>query len=136
MILHSIPNTISKLEVRRWAKKFAPSYANIFMAEWETGALARCTKKPLHYFRFLDDIFGIWTYSQLDFQNFIDTLNSHDPSIKIKFEISESSIDFLETSVFKGPEFNSEQQLHTKIPMHFCTKQAFTQHTHIKEIQK
>lgn len=26
-------------------KKFAPAYANIFMAEWETSALAACDKK-------------------------------------------------------------------------------------------
>lgn len=28
-------------------KKFAPSYANIFMAEWETEALKKCDKWPL-----------------------------------------------------------------------------------------
>ncbi|KAM4540300.1 calpain-3-like [Fundulus diaphanus] len=39
-------------------KKFAPAYANIFMAEWEAGALESCSKAPLHYYRYLDDIWG------------------------------------------------------------------------------
>ncbi len=32
-------------------KKFAPSYANIFMAAWEQKALASFRLKPLAYFR-------------------------------------------------------------------------------------
>lgn len=96
-------------------KKFAPSYANIFMAEWEAGALARCPQKPIHYYRFLDDIFGIWTYSTSDFYKFIDTLNSHDPTIKVKFTISETTVEFLDTSVFKDPDFQINQKLQTKV---------------------
>lgn len=96
-------------------KKFAPSYANIFMAEWEAGALERCPKKPLHYWRYLDDIFGVWTHSLAEFQQFISVLNSHDLSIKTKSSIHESSIDFLDTSVYKGPTFLLDQQLHIKV---------------------
>ena len=44
-------------------KKFAPNYANIFMAKWEEEALKQARKQPLVYFRFLDDIFIIWTHS-------------------------------------------------------------------------
>lgn len=96
-------------------KKFAPSYANIFMAEWETEALARSPLKPLHYYRFLDDIFGIWTYSLSVFDTFIDTLNSHDPTIKAKFTISETTVEFLDTSVFKDPNFQTNHKLQTKV---------------------
>ena len=39
-------------------QKYAPNYANIFMAEWERQALVKCLKKPLMYSRYLDDIFG------------------------------------------------------------------------------
>lgn len=70
-------------------KKFAPSYANIFMAQWEEEALTRCPKQPLHYFRFLDDIFGIWTHTKEDFVHFVNILNSHDPSIKLKHVLDE-----------------------------------------------
>lgn len=37
-------------------KRFAPSYANIFMANWEEEALAKCPKQPLHYLRYLGDL--------------------------------------------------------------------------------
>ncbi|KAE8277735.1 hypothetical protein D5F01_LYC24245 [Larimichthys crocea] len=50
-------------------QRFAPSYANIYMSEWEREALAKCTHKPLIYLRFLDDIFGIWTHDIEHFQN-------------------------------------------------------------------
>jgi hypothetical protein len=48
-------------------KKFAPGYANIFMAEFEDKALQKCTKKPAAYLRYLDDIFIIWEHSEEDF---------------------------------------------------------------------
>ena len=47
-------------------KKFAPNYANIFMAKWEKEALKKCPKEPQVYFRFLDDIFIIWPHSRDD----------------------------------------------------------------------
>lgn len=52
-------------------KKFAPAYANIFMANWEEGALSKCPKKPLYFLRYLDDIWGIWTHSEGDFNQFL-----------------------------------------------------------------
>ena len=42
-------------------KKFAPNYANLFLSEWEEKALEKCPKKPECYFRYLDDIFIIWS---------------------------------------------------------------------------
>ena len=38
-------------------KKFAPSYANIFMADWEESALEKAPLKPLHYYRLLNVFF-------------------------------------------------------------------------------
>lgn len=96
-------------------KKFAPAYANIFMAYWEEEALAKCKKKPAYYLRYLDDIWGIWTGSGEEFQEFVAILNSHDSSIKLKTQISENSIDFLDTTVFKGPDFAKTNKLDIKV---------------------
>ena len=96
-------------------KKFAPAYANIFMAEWEEAALASCPKKPLHYFRFLDDIWGVWPHSREEFEGFLTVLNTHNPSITIKSTCSTSSVDFLDTTTFKGPEFPSTSLLDIKV---------------------
>lgn len=86
-------------------KKFAPSYANIFMAEWERSALSSASKRPHSYYRFLDDIWGVWTYSMDDFIEFTDHLNRHQRSIKIKYTIDANEVNFLDVVSFKGPDF-------------------------------
>lgn len=96
-------------------KKFAPAYANIFMAEWEEAALGKCPKKPFFYVRYLDDIFGIWTHSQEEFAEFIQILDTHDPSIRLKHKLDHNSIDFLDTTVYKGESFPRDQNLDIKV---------------------
>lgn len=96
-------------------KKFAPAYANIFMAEWETAALDKCIKKPLHYYRFLDDIWGVWQHSEQDFEMFLKTLNDHNASIRLKSTISKTSIDFLDTTTFKGTNFINDHKLDIRV---------------------
>lgn len=96
-------------------KRFAPSYANIYMANWEEEALAKCEKKPFCYLRYLDDIWGIWTGTLKEFDKFLDTLNSHDSSIKLKSEINKDSIQFLDTTIFKGPQYTHTHRLDIKV---------------------
>lgn len=96
-------------------KRFAPAYANIFMACWEEEALAKCLKKPLHYLRYLDDIWGIWIDSMEEFEEFMNILNSHDSSIQLKYEIHQQSINFLDTTIYKGPAFHQTQKVDIKV---------------------
>lgn len=96
-------------------KKFAPAYANIFMADWEEAALNKCEKKPFTYLRYLDDIFGIWNHSEEEFKKFINTLDTHDPSIRLKYDFDHQSIDFLDTTVYKGQPFHNQQTLDIKV---------------------
>ena len=96
-------------------KKFAPEYADIFMANWEEGALSKCPLKPLSYLRFLDDIFIIWPHSEEDFQQFFDILNNHMATVKLKSTIHQTSIDFLDVTIFKGPTFRKNQTLDSKV---------------------
>jgi hypothetical protein len=96
-------------------KKFAPAYANIDMAIFEEEVLNTSSKKPLAYFRFLDDIFLIWQHSLDDFKEFFNKLNNHRESIKFQYNISETSVDFLDVTVYKGNKFKHEQTLDTKV---------------------
>ena len=96
-------------------KKFAPNYANIFMAKWESEALIKCPQKPMVYLRYLDDIFIIWEHGEDNFWKFYDILNSHAKSIKLKATINQNSIDFLDVTVFKGPAFTNTGILDTKV---------------------
>ena len=96
-------------------QRFAPSYANLYMSEWEREALNKCPLQPLLYLRFLDDIFGIWPHSLSQFTDFCAILNSHHPSIKITHTISPDSINFLDTTVFFSITGPQHKTLHTKV---------------------
>lgn len=96
-------------------KRFAPSYANIFMAKWEEGALAAWPIKPLHYYRFLDDIWGVWLGSEQDFKEFINHINQFHESIKVKYTLHPSEINFLDTITYKGKDFIHTRQLQTRV---------------------
>ena len=96
-------------------KKFAPNYANIFLAEWERTALLQCPLKPTCFLRFLDDIFIIWPYSLAEFGTFFEILNNNHPTIKLKSTIDLYSTNFLDITIFKGPTYNSSRILDTKV---------------------
>lgn len=96
-------------------KRFAPSYANIFMARWEEAALAAWDIKPLHYYRFLDDIWGVWSGTQEEFKQFAAHLNQFNQSIKIKYTLHESEVNFLDTITFKGEEFLNTFKLDVRV---------------------
>ncbi|KAL7383965.1 hypothetical protein ABVT39_021509 [Epinephelus coioides] len=68
-------------------KKFAPAYANLYMADWERTIFPKCPKLPMFYCRCLDDIFGVWTHTEADFKQFISTLNGHHDSIHVKYNL-------------------------------------------------
>jgi hypothetical protein len=96
-------------------KKFAPNYANIFMAKWEKEALEKCPKQPACYYRYLDDIFIIWPHSKAEFNEFFQILNSHHDSINLKATINENEVNFLDVTVFKGNKFKQEGTLDTRV---------------------
>ena len=60
-------------------KKFAPSYANIFMADWEEKVIEKAPHKPENWDRFLDDIFLIWNHGIEKLNEFFKILNNDDP---------------------------------------------------------
>ena len=62
------------------------------------------------YLRYIDDLFLIWTGTKEQFKDFITNLNNQHSSIKFSFEISDISIDFLDTTVYI-----KNRRLHTTI---------------------
>ena len=95
-------------------KRYAPSFANIFMANLEDEVLRKAKCKPLAMFRFIDDIFFIWNHSRDELTEFINLCNTHDNSIKIDCNINETSVDFLDVTIFKGSGFSNHNILDTK----------------------
>lgn len=96
-------------------KRFAPSYANIYMAQWEETLFPRCPKLPLSYLRFLDDMWKVLQRGLQEFQIFLQALNSHHASIGVKSVINKPAVDFLDTTVYKGPNFHKTGQLDFKV---------------------
>ena len=60
--------------------RMAPSYANLFLAKFETDALSRAPFQP--WARYISDIFMIWTRSVQDLNTFTSFLNDILPTIK------------------------------------------------------
>lgn len=96
-------------------KKFAPAYANIYMAHWEETVFEKCPKLPTNYFRYLDDIWGTWTHTLEEFKHFINILNTHHRNITVKYTTHNEQIDFLDTTTYKGPTFYQTHTLDTKV---------------------
>lgn len=130
-------NSIFYLLVKGTAmgKKFAPEYTNIFMVAWEKGVLQVAPKKPEHHYRFLDNIWGIRTHSIEEFQIFVQVLNNFNTSITVKAEIHSDSVNYLDTTIFKGPDFPKTGSLNRKVLFKktdtpYSTKPAITLHQH------
>ena len=95
-------------------RRYAPHYADIYMAEFEKEALAKCDKQPDCYFRYLDDIFLIWSHGRDSFQDFLNVFNTHRPSIKFKAEINQTCVNFLDTTLFRSKENILEAKVYFK----------------------
>lgn len=97
-------------------KTFAPSYANIYMASWERTAFPKCRFLPELYFRYLDDLWGLWSYGVAAFEEFVQILNTHHPSIKVTSNVQLEQLEFLDTEVFfvKG-EIEGMKKLATRV---------------------
>ena len=83
-------------------KKFAGSFANLFMAHWETKHLQSSPIQPLLWKRYQDDVFGIWP-GQLDsLRSFCDHANAVHPSIRLTLAFG-TSVNFLDLTVSVQP---------------------------------
>ena len=54
--------------------KCAPSYACIFMSEFETSFIKSQQNKPLVWFRYIDDNFFTWTHGEDKLRTFLEHL--------------------------------------------------------------
>ena len=100
----------------------APSYANVFMDRLERRLIQNAEVKPHIWWRYIDDIFIVWTDRERKLREFIDYLNNTHETIKLTYKWLEHKIEFLdvkvlnesgvlETDVFIKPT-DSHQYLH------------------------
>ena len=79
--------------------KMAPSYANIFMGILEKQMLSTYPHKPFIYFRYIDDIFMIWTDGEDSLNTFLEHCNKQNKHIKFKPTGTGTTVPFLDVSV-------------------------------------
>ncbi len=82
--------------------RVAPTYANLFMADFEERYVYTLDKAPLVWWRFIDDVFSIFIGSENEVKEFVDKLNGLHPTKAIQFtaEYSQEKVNFLDTTVF------------------------------------
>ena len=95
-------------------KKIGPSAANIYLIEFDEKLMFNFKVKPLLFFRYLDDIFFIWEGSVEELMEFEKFANSLIPGISLKFEFSNTTVNFLDTTIYKNFD-ESSYSLQTKV---------------------
>jgi hypothetical protein len=95
--------------------KSSCSYADIFMDAFESKHIyPRIRNQNLCYYRFVDDLFMIWTGSEENLLKFFKEINNVHESIKFDCKYSFHSINFLDTTVFKNNTKSLSTRLFTK----------------------
>ncbi len=84
--------------------RVAPSFANVFMAEFEKKFMSIYPLQPRFYKRYIDDCVALFTHGQEELDRWISYLNQCHSSIKFTVEQSEDSINFLDTKINIGKE--------------------------------
>ena len=93
--------------------KMAPSYANLFMGYVEQDILGRCAKKPLVWFRYIDDIFFIWTHGKEALDEFLAFANNKKHGIT--FEVTPESVSTVSVPFLDIRVILKNNKLHTDL---------------------
>ena len=107
----------------------APTLANIFMTNLEEHFLQTQQHQPLVYKRYIDDIFIIWTHGTEKFNSFIQEYNQFHPTIKFEHTISDTSIDYLDLTIYKNTKFTTTGKLDIKTHIKATNTFQYIHHT-------
>ena len=92
---------------------FSPTIANIFLSVILKRFLESQLHQPLLLVRYIDDIFIIWP-NKKTLDQFISALNSYHPNLKYTHTCSNSSVNFLDLTIYKGPDHYRRHKLDIK----------------------
>ena len=116
------------------------------MDKVETEFLKKESVKPWLWFRYIDDIFFIWTGNEGKLAEFMARLDMFHPNLKFRWESSRSSVNFLDVVVgIEGNNFVTDvyykpndchQFLHyeSSHPIHIKRSIVYSQGLRIKRI--
>ena len=109
----------------QWALVWPPAYANLFMGDLERKLFAQSLLKPFIWWRYIDDIFMVWTHAEEKLDEFITHINSSHNTIKFTHEFSDSSISFLDVTVL----LNKNNQISTDLYVKSTDTHQYLLHT-------
>ncbi|XP_041453719.1 uncharacterized protein LOC121406911 [Lytechinus variegatus] len=126
--------------------RMAPSFACLFMTKLEQQMLDSAPCRPWIWWRYIDDIFFIWTREEDSLHTFIDHINSFHRTIKFTSDFSQQETHFLDVTVQKKPNgitttlytkpTDTHQYLHSSSchPRHCKTGIAYSQALRLRRI--
>ena len=80
--------------------KMGPNYANLFVGYAEEQIFNQFDgPKPELFGRYIDDCFGATSCTKEELERFIGFVNSFHPALKLTWEISETSVTFLDINI-------------------------------------
>ena len=106
--------------------KMVPSYAIIFMSKLEDTFLQTQQLKPLIWWRYIDDIFMIWSHGRENLNIFIQNFDQFHPTIKLTWDISDTKTNFLDTTltltqgIIKSTLYTKPTDRHLYLFYHSC----------------
>lgn len=100
--------------------KFAPSYANLFMGNFENDMIihSKWMENIIIYKRYIDNFFFIWKGEKEDFDIFVNYLNNNNWGLAFTGNISKTKLEYLNKSIitktyFKPVDCNSLLNFHS-----------------------
>ena len=82
--------------------KVAPAYDNLFMSSLVEEMLSRSEIRPWIWYRYIDDVFVIWTHGEGRLASFLEHINSYHWTIEFTTEMSHDRISYLEVLVIRN----------------------------------
>jgi uncharacterized protein YggL (DUF469 family) len=89
-------NNYRQVEGTAIGSKLGCNYACTYLGAWERELLENVNKTPYVMFRYIDDIWGIWTHGEESLNDFHAAANSIHPNLKLELRTSRSSIEFVD----------------------------------------
>ena len=104
--------------------KMAPSYANLFMDRMERRLLSQAQVKPYIWLRYIDDVFMVWTGTELELEEFLNYINEAHDTIKFTWDWSRERINYLDVQVI-----NNNGRIETDLYIKPTDKHQYLYHT-------
>jgi hypothetical protein len=95
-----------------------PVIANYYMEHFKQQAISAVSRRPTHWYRYVDDTFVVCPHGEEELHNFLIHLNNIHPNIKFMMEVEKNqSLPFLDVLVSRRPDSSLGHTVYRK-PTH------------------